>query len=143
MTPMERRAGIRLALVAAIGVVVAIYLTATKLAGVAPICGPSGGCETVETSQYSAIAGIPVAIFGLGYSLVLIAVWLAWWRGGNHQLLYVPYVLGLIGVLVEAYLVYLELFVIHAVCLWCTAYGVTVVVGAVGAWVVAWKAQRA
>ena len=31
--------------------------------------------------------------------------------------------------LVEAYLVYLQLAVIHAVCVWCAAYGLTVVAG--------------
>ena len=39
------------------------------------------------------------------------------------------YLGGLAGTLFEAYLVYLELFVIHAVCSWCAAYGITVVLG--------------
>src|ERR1700692_4808241 len=122
----RRSAALALAVLAAAGAAISIYLTWTKIAGVAPICGPSGGCETVENSTYSSIAGIPVALFGLGYSAVVLVVWLAWWRTDRTALLLIPYVLGLIGTIVEAYLVFLELFVIHAVCLWCAAYGVTV-----------------
>ncbi len=109
--------------------VIALYLTATKLAGVPPICGPSAGCETVEASPYSSILGIPVALLGALFSATLVGLALAWGRFGDRRALYVAYGLGLAGTLVEVYLVYLELFVIHAVCLWCTAYGVTVVAG--------------
>jgi len=137
-----RTAGLALGALAAAGVAIAVYLTATKLAGVAPVCGPSGGCETVETSPYSSVAGIPVALFGLGYSLVVFVAWLAWWRTEREALLLVPYVLGLVGTIVEAYLVYLELFVIHAICLWCAAYGVTVVVGWLAGVLVLRRARR-
>jgi len=138
----RRTVALALGILAAAGAAIAIYLTWTKVAGVAPICGPSGGCETVENSAYSSIAGIPVALFGLGYSAVVLAAWLAWWRTDRADLLLVPYVLGLIGTIVEAYLVFLELFVIHAVCLWCAAYGVTVVLGWLAGVVVLRQARR-
>jgi uncharacterized membrane protein len=120
-----------LAAVGLIGIAISIYLTWTKLAGVLPICGPSGGCETVEQSDYSSVAGIPVAAFGILYSatVVLLALW--WARTRDPRAGYAAYALGLAGVVVEAYLVYLELFVIHAICLWCVAYGITIVVGLV------------
>ena len=138
----RRSAALALAVLAAAGAAISIYLTWTKIAGVAPICGPSGGCETVENSTYSSIGGIPVALFGLGYSAVVLATWLAWWRTDRADLLLIPYVFGLIGTIVEAYLVFLELFVIHAVCLWCVAYGVTVVLGWVAAVIVLRQARR-
>jgi uncharacterized membrane protein len=120
-----------LAVVGVIGIAISIYLTWTKLAGVLPICGPTGGCETVEQSDYSSVAGIPVAAFGILYSaaVVLLALW--WARTRDPRAAYAAYALGLAGVVVEAYLVYLELFVIHAICLWCVAYGITIVVGLV------------
>jgi uncharacterized membrane protein len=121
-----------------IGVAIAIYLTATRLAGVAPICGPSGGCETVENSPYSAVAGIPVAFLGLLFSATAVSAALWWDRTGDRRSLYGLYALGLTGSLVEAFLVYLEVFVIHAICLWCAAYGITVVVG----WLLALRALR-
>jgi uncharacterized membrane protein len=129
----SNRFGPFLAAVAAVGLGISVYLTWTKLAGVLPICGPGGGCETVETSSYSSILGIPVALLGIGYSAAVLAGIVAWWRGGLRQGLLAAYGLGLVGILVEAYLVYLELFVIHAICLWCVAYGTTIVVGWLGA----------
>ena len=127
------RLGPVLVALAAIGLAISAYLTWTKVSGVPPICGPGGGCETVENSSYSSIFGIPVALLGMGYSATVLVAVLAWWRGGRREGILVAYGLGLVGTLVEVYLVYLELFVIHAICIWCVAYGATVVLGWLGA----------
>jgi uncharacterized membrane protein len=123
------RSALALALVGLIGVAISLYLTWTKVAGVAPICGPSGGCETVEASSYSAVAGIPVALFGVAYSDLIVILAVAWGRTGDSRPAYAAYALGLAGALIEAYLVDLELVVIRAICLWCVAYGLTIVIG--------------
>src|SRR5262245_24231719 len=133
-----RRLPLALLTISLIGVGIAVYLTVVKLIGVAPICGPSGGCETVEASRYSSVLGIPVALFGIGYSAVVAALAVNWNRAGPRPWLLWAYGLGLIGLLVEAYLVYLELFVIHAICLWCVGYGITVL----GGWLVTVIALR-
>jgi uncharacterized membrane protein len=126
----ERSAlGLVLAALATLGLVISAYLSWTKLNGIIPPCLPGGGCETVASSPYSAVAGVPVAVFGVGYSAVMLALAVGWWRSGDRRLVLAAYGLGLAGVLVEAYLVYLELFVIHAVCEWCVTYGVTIVLG--------------
>lgn len=118
-----------LAVIAAVGLVIAAYLTWTRLAGIVPPCLPGGGCETVEGSAYSAVNGIPVALFGVGYSTMILVLALAWWRTAERRAALLAYGLGLAGLLVEIYLVYLELFVIKAICVWCVAYGLTVVAG--------------
>jgi len=114
---------------AAAGVLIAAYLTATRLAGDLPACGPLVGCEQVATSAYSDVFGIPVAAFGLGFSLVVLAAVVAWWRTGSRRAILAAYALGLMGLVVVAYLTYLELFVIHAICAWCVAYAATVALG--------------
>ena len=114
---------------AAAGLAIATYLTWTKLAGVVPACGPLRGCETVNTSPYSEIAGIPVAAIGMGYSGVLLVASLAWASTSDRRALLAAYAHGLAGSMFLAYLTYLELFVIRAVCVWCVAYGLTVVGG--------------
>lgn len=111
------------------GLAIAAYLTAVRLAGELPACGPAGGCETVALSEYSAIAGVPVAVLGLLFSVVLVVLTATWWRLGSRRGLLAAYGLGLFGVLFVAYLSWLELFVIHAICVWCVAYAVTVVGG--------------
>ena len=122
-----------LVVLAILGIAVAGYLTATKLSGEVPVCGPLRGCETVSTSEYSEFLGVPVALFGLAYSVVALAASIAWWSAGDRRSLYVLYGMGLLGLLAVIYLTYLELFVIEAICVWCVSYAVTVV----GGWLVA------
>jgi uncharacterized membrane protein len=114
---------------AVIGLVVATYLAITKLTGGMPVCGPLQGCETVASSEYSEVFGVPVAVFGVAFSIVLVGLSVAWWRLGDRRALLGAYGLGLLGSLVVAGLTYLELFVIHAVCVYCVGYAVTVVIG--------------
>lgn len=114
---------------AIVGLIVAIYLTATKLLGQAPACGPIHGCEDVAASAYSEFRGIPVALVGVAFSIVLLGLSIAWWRTADRRALLGTYGLGLLGCFVVAGLTYLELFVIHAVCIYCVTYAVTVVAG--------------
>ena len=114
---------------AAAGLIISLYLSATELAGTAPVCLVGGGCEAVAGSQYSRWFGIPVAYFGVLFSGTLVGLVVAWWRTGDGRLLLVGYALGLVGVVLELYLVYLELFVIGAICTWCVAYGATILLG--------------
>jgi uncharacterized membrane protein len=124
-----RRSAAAMALLSVIGLAVATYLAITKLTGGAPVCGPLQGCETVASSDYSEVVGVPVAVFGVGFSIVLVALTVAWWRLSDRRALLGAYGLGLLGTLVVAGLTYLELFVIHAVCVYCVVYAVTVVSG--------------
>lgn len=116
-------------ILAMVGLVVAIYLAATKLLGEAPACGPIHGCEDVAASPYSEFFGIPVALIGVGFSVVLVGFSIGWWRSADRRALLGAYGLGLLGCFVVAGLTYLELFVIHAVCIYCVTYAVTVVAG--------------
>jgi uncharacterized membrane protein len=125
----ERRSGLALAALGGLGTAIALYLTLTRLAGVLPACGALRGCEDVATSPYSAIGGIPVAAFGVALSATIAALGVAWWRRGRRRALLGAYGLGLAGVFVVGYLTWLELAIIEAVCAWCTAYGLTVVLG--------------
>ena len=127
------RSGLAMTALALVGLAIAAYLAAEKLSGGTPACGPLHGCETVAASSYSEILGIPVALIGVGYSIVLAVASLAWWRsadsGRARQALLVAYGLGLLGLFVVLALTYLELFVIDAVCVYCVTYGLTVIAG--------------
>jgi uncharacterized membrane protein len=109
------------------GLAIAGYLLVVRLTGEAAVCGPSGGCETVAASEYSVVLGIPVAAYGVAFSLAVVACALTWWRRADRRPLLAAYALLLLGVLTVAYLTYLELFVIHAVCLWCASYAAVLV----------------
>lgn len=116
-----------LAILDAVGLGIALYLSVVELGGGVPVCGPIKGCEEVARSEYSRIGGIPVAVFGVGLSLLLLSLAIAWWRTNLHALLLAHYGLSLAGVLFEAYFLYLQVFVIGAVCIWCTSYGLSLV----------------
>jgi uncharacterized membrane protein len=119
--------GVILAILDVIGLLIATYLSTVELAGGVPVCGPLHGCEEVARSEYSRIAGVPVAVFGVALSLVLLTLAIAWVQTDLYGLLLAHYGLSLAGVLFEAYFLYIELFVIGAVCVWCTSYGLSLV----------------
>jgi uncharacterized membrane protein len=125
----RRLIGAVMSALAVLAVVTSAYLAVVELSGNIPVCGPVKGCETVATSEYSRVLGIPLALPGVAMSLVILAGVVSWWRTGDRRILYVPYGFGILGVFVVAYLTYLELFVIHAICIWCVTFGVAVVLG--------------
>jgi uncharacterized membrane protein len=116
-----------LAVLDLIGLGIASYLAAVELRGELPNCGPLHGCEQVALSEYSRIGGVPVAVFGVGLSLVLFSLAIVWWRTNDGRMLAAHYGLSLLGVMFEVYFTYVELFVIGAVCVWCASYGVSLV----------------
>lgn len=110
-----------------VGLLIAGYLSWVELRGELPACGPLKGCEEVALSAYSRIGGIPVAVFGVGLSLALLGLAIAWWRTNDGRLLAAHYGLSLLGVVFEVYFTWLQLFVIGAVCVWCASYGISLV----------------
>ena len=122
MKGRARTPRITLGALAVVGLLISAYLTWVHYAGVAPVCvGGSGGCETVQASSYATLLGVPVAALGLvGYSGLLLSAFL---RGGAGA--YLGLLVALVGTLFSAYLTYLELFVIHAICEWCVASAIT------------------
>lgn len=110
-----------------IGLAIASYLSVVELGGGVPYCGPLHGCETVATSKYSWIGPFPVAVYGVILSLVLLTLAIVWLRTDNPALLDVHYGLSLVGVIFEIYFLVLQVFVIHAICIWCTLYGVSLI----------------
>jgi uncharacterized membrane protein len=108
--------------VALAGLGVAGYLTWAHYADSSVLCVTGGGCETVQTSGYATIAGIPVALMGVAaYATVLV---LLAWDSGYARL--GAAALALVGLLFSVYLLVLQVFVIEAVCIWCLANDVLV-----------------
>lgn len=113
---------------ALLGMGVSAYLTYVKLAAAEIVClGGGHGCEIVNSSPYSQVAGVPVAAIGFGGYLLIFA--LSLWEAGaqtslRSQLHLIVFGLSLIGMLYSAYLTYLQHFVIEAFCSWCVASAV-------------------
>jgi uncharacterized membrane protein len=109
------------AALALLGLAIAAYLTYTHYARSAIAC-PTSGCETVQSSEYALVAGVPVALLGLvGYAVILVGLALP--RGSGRTV-----VLGaaVAGSLFSLYLLVVQAFEIHAFCAWCVASDVLI-----------------
>jgi uncharacterized membrane protein len=113
---------------AIIGAADALYLLIFKLTSNNLMCLGSGGCHDVNFSIYSESYGIPVSVFGLAAFLAILGILLLEGRlrivKENGPLAIFGISLG--GVAFTAYLTYLEIFVIKAVCPFCVASAVLI-----------------
>lgn len=121
----DRRLRIAALAVAVLGVAVAGYLTYVHYADLQPFCAGGGhGCERVQSSSYASLGPIPVAVLGLaGYLAIAVALIVP----GEWACLAAA-ALAVSGFGFSAYLTYLELFVIDAICQWCVASAVLLTV---------------
>jgi uncharacterized membrane protein len=111
-----------ISLLSLVGVFVALYLTLYKLGVVGQLSCSVGSCETVNLSRWSMLLGLPVAAWGLGAYVGLLALSILGVQPSLADSRAISWALvGLSGwsVLFSAWLTYLEAFVIHAYCMWC------------------------
>jgi uncharacterized membrane protein len=110
----------------ALGLAVASYLTYIHYAGIKPLCGTNGGgCEIVQTSIYSKLAGVPVALIGLlGYIAILGSLLVP----ESETSRFATVAFTVIGFGFSAYLTYRELFSIHHICEYCVSSAVIVTI---------------
>jgi uncharacterized membrane protein len=103
------------AAVALAGLGIAAYLTIVHYAGGAPVCAIAHGCETVQRSSYAKIGGVPVALAGLaGYVAVLASL-----ARDDERWRTATAFLALAGLGFSAWLTWVEVGVLHAICIWC------------------------
>lgn len=104
------------------GLFVALYLYLFKIGKIGALACGSGSCETVQLSPQSRFLGVDVSLIGvIGYAVMLVLAFLALQPRYAGRSAPSALLLALSGgaLLFTAYLTYLELFVIHAVCRWC------------------------
>jgi uncharacterized membrane protein len=106
---------------ATVGLGVASYLTYVHYSGAPPVCTAGGSCLKVQTSIYSKLAGVPVALMGLIGYVAILASLLA---PENETSRFATLAFTSAGFGFSAYLTYRELFSIHAICEWCASSAV-------------------
>jgi uncharacterized membrane protein len=113
---------------AVLGALDAIYLLVFKLTGNSQMCLGNGGCHDVNFSPYSEIYGIPVSLFGISAFLAILCILVLESRlqFANEYGPLAIFGISLGGVAFSAYLTYLELYIIHAVCPFCVASAVLI-----------------
>jgi len=104
-------------LLAVAGLGIAGYLTTVHYAGGEPVCAIAHGCATVQKSHYAQLLGVPVALLGLlGYVGILAALA----RDGEQGRTAAAF-LSLAGFGFSAWLTYVEVARLDAICIWCVA----------------------
>ena len=114
------------------GIFISLYLTLYKLGVIGELTCSIGSCETVNTSKWSTFLHLPVAAWGLLFyaEVFLISLLGTMPRFENEPLVSILLVADAgIGVLFSAWLTYLELAVIQAICIWCvTSAGIVLTI---------------
>src|SRR3984893_14918681 len=124
---MSRRSlRITLTAVTVLGLGAGSYRTYIHYAGIKPLCGRNGGgCEIVQTSEYSKLAGVPVALIGLIGYITILGSLLAPETEASR---FATVAFTVVGFGFSAYLTYRELFSIHHICEWCVSSAVIMTV---------------
>jgi uncharacterized membrane protein len=111
-----------MALISLAGLFLGAYLTLYKFGVIGTLACNVGSCEQVQTSRWSVFLGLPVATWGIGFYLLMLALSIAGIQArfaDSPRLSLAMVLLAGWGVLFTAWLNYLEAFVIHAWCEWC------------------------
>ncbi len=109
---------VSLVALAAIGFADATYLTVEHFRNVIPPCTTTG-CATVLTSDFATIFGVPVALIGAIYYLILLVLLIAFLDIKHERFLRTAMFMTTIGFVMSIYFVSLQAFVIHSYCQYC------------------------
>ena len=115
------------------GLAVSVYLTAVHFSTVPLACSTSGAvdCERVLTSGFGVIAGsvVPTSASGIVWFAVSTGLAVAQLAGrGSPLLLRAQLVWSALGLATVVGLVFIEIVMLGAICLWCTTAHALVVV---------------
>lgn len=102
-----------------LGFIDATYLTISHYQHAIPPCTISNGCETVLTSSYATVLGIPTALFGSLYYLGLIGLSLLLLTAPKKIFLNLLLLIAASGAIVSAVLIYIQFGILKTYCQYC------------------------
>lgn len=108
-----------LIITAFIGFADATYLTAEHFLNRVPPCSIIKGCEVVTTSKYATIGNMPIALLGAIYYFFMFILLMLFVDTKKNNALMLFARLSIIGLLTSAYLIYIQLFTLKAICIYC------------------------
>ena len=116
-----------IAILSAVGIAVSIYLLTVHMGMWSAVCFGVGDCEAVNTSRFSEFLGLPVALWGIGAYVALLALSLAVYLNKfSPWAQRALFAVAAIGVAFSIYLTYIELYVLYEVCPWCVLSAIIV-----------------
>jgi uncharacterized membrane protein len=138
-------------LLSLLGLGLSIYLTIEHFQPVFQGCVSNGfiNCQEVTTSSASHFLGIPVAFLGLGNYTVMVGLNSPWaWRSRVRWIHVARFVLAIVSMCFVLWLVYAEVEIIGAICLYCTGvhivtFALLIVLSIVSPEQLGWNRSRA
>lgn len=108
-----------------VGFLDATYLSVKHFVGSTPLCSALNGCENVLTSSYSAVGPVPVALIGSIYYALIFVFTVVYIDLRRSEVMVATACFTVAGFIATLWFVYLQVFVIHALCLYCMLSAVT------------------
>ncbi len=108
-----------------IGFLDATYLTIERYRGVIPVCTIVSGCKQVLISQYSSLGPVPLSVLGMIYYAIVIVGALLFFDLRKIHFLHLLAAFTLLGIFASAYFIYLQVFIIKALCIYCLGSALT------------------
>jgi uncharacterized membrane protein len=102
-----------------VGFLDATYLTIEHYRGAEVICGPLWDCQAVANSRYADIGGVPIALGGAIFYLAILLLSIAYFDTKRGRVLTIAAFISIPGFLASLILIYLQVFVLHALCFYC------------------------
>lgn len=114
-----------LVLLVFLGLTDASYLAFSHYAGLPIACGSSASCNIVTTSSYAYFLGLPLGLWGVFYYGILLVLGLLWWD--RQKAVFGRLFAGItaLGVIASLWFVYVQVFIIKAICLYCMVSAIT------------------
>jgi uncharacterized membrane protein len=132
---------ITIIILASIGFIDATYLTVEHYRNEIPPC-TVGGCENVLTSEYAQLYGVPVSLLGSIYYLLVLVSLFVYFDVKNEKVkdycLKLIIVLSTIGFFASLGFIYLMLFVIKSICVYCMVADIVSILIFIMAWHIAY-----
>ncbi len=129
--------------VSLVGFLDATYLTIKHFTHAIIPCSLTHGCEAVTTSVYSQILGIPVALLGAAFYLVILIGTFVALESGSRMIFRTIARLTAAGMLASVWFVFVQLVLVKAICQWCMASALTSTVLFILGYIVAPRALKA
>lgn len=115
-------------ILAILGIFDTSYLTAKHYLDQAVYCPVGKSCETVLNSAYSTFYGIPIALFGALFYFAILIFALIFFQTNKKFFLKIIFTISAPALLFSIWLVYLQLFIIKAICFYCVLSAINVLI---------------
>lgn len=132
---LSKGALVTLFLLTAIGFADATYLTVEHYTNKIPPCS-IGSCETVLSSQYASVLGLPVSLYGAAFYFAVLILLMIYLDSKKAWAIKLSALLVTIGAVISVVLIGIMSFALNAYCVYCLVSDTITIILCVAFWIV-------